>query len=160
MKNHFKYTFKSISLFTLRKYQKKILNWLTLIRWSETVQTRVAISFEVPIIIVPAESKSTEFMPALLPTSTPRGSIIPLPTSHSLTLRSAPPVATKKSLGLHWTALTSPSWASYRIRKKIKLNLMLKENFFSFGSYKFLLNSVREWITIILNGHIGASWKS
>lgn len=38
---------------------------------------------------------------------------LPLETSHSLTRRSAPPVATTWSTGLHRTALTSLSWASW-----------------------------------------------
>lgn len=36
----------------------------------------------------------------------------PLDISQSLTFLSAPPVATSLSTGLHFTALTSPSWAS------------------------------------------------
>lgn len=36
----------------------------------------------------------------------------PLPTSKNLTFRSAPPVATIRSKGDHFTAFTSPSWQS------------------------------------------------
>lgn len=45
---------------------------------------------------------------------------IPFPTSHKLTFRSAPPVATNGSTGLHRTAFTSPSCASYQMHKRKK----------------------------------------
>lgn len=43
---------------------------------------------------------------------------LPLITSHSLIFLSAPPVANKDPEGLHRTAFTSPSWASYRVTIK------------------------------------------
>lgn len=50
---------------------------LTLKRWSATVHTRLAWSLQEASIIVPVESNSTELMPALLPTKTPRDSHVP-----------------------------------------------------------------------------------
>lgn len=43
---------------------------------------------------------------------------LPFITSHSLIFLSAPPVANKDPEGLHRTAFTSPSWASYRVTIK------------------------------------------
>lgn len=74
----------------------------------------------------------------------------PLPTSQRLTFRSAPPVATKCSTGLHRTAFTSPSCASFvwwnEIFRKSYLVLVLTLQIYD--TYEFHVNIFRQSIAI------------
>ena len=92
----------------------------TLSLWSLRVQTRAAKSLDAPTTMLSPWSNSTDMMAALLPVRMPRHSGPDGPASHSLTLRSAPPVANRRPLGLHRIAFTSPSWASCKEGEKDK----------------------------------------
>lgn len=76
--------------------------------------------------------------------------VLPFPTSHRLTFRSAPPVATNGSTGLQRTAFTSPSCASYFIRVVKSDQSILrgkKQKYWMHWTYEFQMNPFRYAVT-------------